>query len=354
MTMTTTITAKDVAELRARTGAGMMDCKKALEETGATWTRPIELLRKKGIAKAEKRADRAASRRADRQPRQPATAATAALVEVNCETDFVARNEEFGKLVEQHRRRGDERRERRRSRRRRRGRAAAREADADSSTVEGAIEGRCPATTGENRRASAASRASTPTARVGSYVHFNGKVGRARRRRRRQRRRRCSSSRARRRARRGRRPDGPGRRRPRRRPDGAWSSASARIFIEQAAESGKPASDHREDGRGPDRQVLQGGHAPRPAVGARRPKTIGDLVKDGGARGLKSAASCASRWARSSAASWPTSATTRSCSSSPARRSPGSKGFGFDFDASSDFAGEIEGVVEHGRAASAS
>jgi len=57
----TTITAKDVQLLRQRTGAGMMDCKKALEETGGDVEKAVEYLRKKGIAKAEKRADRAAS-----------------------------------------------------------------------------------------------------------------------------------------------------------------------------------------------------------------------------------------------------------------------------------------------------
>ena len=59
--MTTTITAKDVAELRQRTGAGMMDCKKALEETGGDMDAAVEYLRKNGMAKAEKRADRSTS-----------------------------------------------------------------------------------------------------------------------------------------------------------------------------------------------------------------------------------------------------------------------------------------------------
>src|ERR1043165_8608047 len=54
------ITAKDVAELRARTGAGMMDCKKALEESGGDMQKAIEWLRTRGAAKADKRADRKA------------------------------------------------------------------------------------------------------------------------------------------------------------------------------------------------------------------------------------------------------------------------------------------------------
>src|SRR5687768_802248 len=94
-----TVTAKDVQELRQRTGAGMMDCKKALEETGGDVQKAVEYLRKKGIAKAEKRADRAAS-----EGRIVALvsddAKTAALVEVNSETDFVARNEDFGALTQ--------------------------------------------------------------------------------------------------------------------------------------------------------------------------------------------------------------------------------------------------------------
>jgi elongation factor Ts len=95
----TTVTAKDVQELRQRTGAGMMDCKKALEETGGDVHKAVEYLRKKGIAKAEKRADRAAS-----EGRIVALVSddtkTAALVEINSETDFVARNEEFGALAQ--------------------------------------------------------------------------------------------------------------------------------------------------------------------------------------------------------------------------------------------------------------
>ncbi len=94
-----TISAKDVQALRARTGAGMMDCKKALEETGGDIEKAVEYLRKKGIAKAEKRADRAASEGAIVSLVSD-DAKTAALVEVNSETDFVARNEEFKALAQ--------------------------------------------------------------------------------------------------------------------------------------------------------------------------------------------------------------------------------------------------------------
>jgi elongation factor Ts len=96
--MTTPITAKAVAELRQRTGAGMMDCKKALEETGGDMDAAIEYLRAKGISKAEKRADRSTSEgivggELFNHHR------SGVLVEVACETDFVARNEDFGKVV---------------------------------------------------------------------------------------------------------------------------------------------------------------------------------------------------------------------------------------------------------------
>ena len=94
----TTVTAKDVQLLRQRTGAGMMDCKKALEETGGDVEKAVEYLRKKGIAKAEKRADRAASEGAIIALVSD-DARMAALVEVNSETDFVARNEEFQALA---------------------------------------------------------------------------------------------------------------------------------------------------------------------------------------------------------------------------------------------------------------
>jgi elongation factor Ts len=89
-----TFTAKDVQELRARTGAGMMDCKKALEENGGDMNAAVDYLRKKGIAKAEKRAGRVASEGVVvAQIRDDASAG--AMVEVNSETDFVARNDEF-------------------------------------------------------------------------------------------------------------------------------------------------------------------------------------------------------------------------------------------------------------------
>ncbi len=92
------ISAKDVAELRQRTGAGMMDCKKALQESAGNLEHAEVWLRKKGVAKAEKRAGRSASEGVigsyvhhDHK--------TAVLVELNCETDFVARTEDFRHLA---------------------------------------------------------------------------------------------------------------------------------------------------------------------------------------------------------------------------------------------------------------
>ncbi len=94
----TTISPKDVSELRARTGAGMMDCKRALEEATGDMEKASEILRKKGIAKAEKRAGRTASQGLVVSYIHH-NAQVGVLVELNCETDFVARNEAFGQLA---------------------------------------------------------------------------------------------------------------------------------------------------------------------------------------------------------------------------------------------------------------
>jgi len=92
------ITAKAVQELREKTGAGMMDCKKALTEAGGDFGKAEEVLRKKGLAAAAKKSSRAAT--------EGAVASyihmggkIGVLVEVNCETDFVARTEGFQALV---------------------------------------------------------------------------------------------------------------------------------------------------------------------------------------------------------------------------------------------------------------
>ncbi|CAA9306898.1 MAG: Translation elongation factor Ts [uncultured Gemmatimonadaceae bacterium] len=97
--MAATFTAKDVSELRQRTGAGMMDCKKALEETGGNIEQAIDYLRKKGIAKAEKRVGRTASEGRIVSLTSP-DGRHAVLLELNSETDFVSRNDAFVKLAE--------------------------------------------------------------------------------------------------------------------------------------------------------------------------------------------------------------------------------------------------------------
>jgi len=92
------ISAQEVKQLRDRTGAGMMDCKKALTETGGDMEKAVDLLRAKGAAKAAKRADKAANEGTigsyvhfDNK--------TAVIVEVNCETDFVANTDDFKALA---------------------------------------------------------------------------------------------------------------------------------------------------------------------------------------------------------------------------------------------------------------
>jgi elongation factor Ts len=92
-------TAKDVSELRQRTQAGMLDCKKALEENQGDMDAAIEWLRKKGIARGENRAGRTASEGKIVAKSSP-DGRTGAIVELNSETDFVARNEAFGQTAE--------------------------------------------------------------------------------------------------------------------------------------------------------------------------------------------------------------------------------------------------------------
>jgi elongation factor Ts len=89
-----TISAKDVKALRDQTGAGMMDCKKALVEADGNLDKAVEILRVKGQAQAAKRGGRAASEGVI-QSYVHATGKIGVLVEINCETDFVARNDDF-------------------------------------------------------------------------------------------------------------------------------------------------------------------------------------------------------------------------------------------------------------------
>ena len=91
------ITAKMVNELRQTTGAGMMDCKKALVETNGDMEKAVDYLREKGIAKAAKKQDRIA---AEGVSKVFADGNKAVILELNCETDFVSSNEKFGELVD--------------------------------------------------------------------------------------------------------------------------------------------------------------------------------------------------------------------------------------------------------------
>jgi elongation factor Ts len=93
----TTISASAVKDLREKTGAGMMECKKALADSGGDFEKAIDILRQKGLATAQKKAGRSASEgvigsyiHMDR---------IGVMVEINCETDFVARTDDFRELV---------------------------------------------------------------------------------------------------------------------------------------------------------------------------------------------------------------------------------------------------------------
>lgn len=92
------ITAENVKVLRDKTGAGMMDCKKALVETGGDMEKAIDYLRKKGAATAEKRADRATNQGLV-EAYIHAGGRIGSMVEVNCETDFVAKTDDFKSLA---------------------------------------------------------------------------------------------------------------------------------------------------------------------------------------------------------------------------------------------------------------
>lgn len=94
------VTAEDIKELRERTGAGMMDCKKALAETGSDMERAIAYLREKGLAKMHKRAARVAAEGVV-ESYIHLGGKIGVLVEVNSETDFVARTDDFRSLAKE-------------------------------------------------------------------------------------------------------------------------------------------------------------------------------------------------------------------------------------------------------------
>ncbi len=167
---TKAVSTKDIAELRARTSAGMMDCKAALEEAGGDLEKAVEVLRKKGIAKAEKRGGRVAAQGLVVAVVQP-DGRDGAMIELDCETDFVARTEGFQRLARdlaQH---------------------AARQAPAGihagivlddqpfaGKTVGSAIK-EFAGTTGEATSLRRVARFTAPAGTVQSYLHHNAQVG---------------------------------------------------------------------------------------------------------------------------------------------------------------------------------
>lgn len=171
------ITVKDIAELRARTGAGMMDCKKALEEAGGVMDKAVDVLRTRGVAKAEKRADRAASEGQIVTWVAPDGGA-AAMIEINSETDFVGRNDEFVALAKEMANQvaqdkavgavlkvGAD------------GAYLATPWHADGARAVGDVVKAASAKTGENVVLKQIARFEAKGGIVGHYLHFNGKVG---------------------------------------------------------------------------------------------------------------------------------------------------------------------------------
>lgn len=162
------ISASMVKELRERTGAGMMDCKKVLEETDGDMDKAIEVLREKGLAKAAKKAGRVAAEGLVRIAFADGGKA-AAMVEVNSETDFVAKNEDFVGFVENLA-------------------ALALNADSDDvaafmnldyqgeGSVQEALNGKI-ATIGENLSVRRIYKAADPSMVYVGYTHGNGKIG---------------------------------------------------------------------------------------------------------------------------------------------------------------------------------
>lgn len=92
------VSAADVKALRERTGAGIMDCRNALEEAAGDFERASAILRERGIARAGKKSDRVANQGLV-EPYIHGNGRIGALVELNCETDFVARNDQFRALA---------------------------------------------------------------------------------------------------------------------------------------------------------------------------------------------------------------------------------------------------------------
>ena len=154
------ITAKQVKELRDRTGLGMMDCKAALQEADGDLEQAIDALRRKSALKAAKKASRTAAQGL-LGLKVAADGKRAALVEVNIETDFAARNPKFIAFVD-------------------RVAAAALEAGADGTELAGVFAEEREALVqeiGENINVRRAETLATETGRIGSYLHNDGRKG---------------------------------------------------------------------------------------------------------------------------------------------------------------------------------
>lgn len=164
------ITASMVKELREITGAGMMDCKKALSETDGDMDKAIEFLRENGLAKAEKKAGRIAAEGIV-ATNISADSKTASIVEVNSETDFVAKNETFQTFVAD---------------------VAAQAQTTNAADIDAFLEepwikdtsktvkeelASMIATIGENMNIRRFKKIAVPNGVVGSYIHAGGKIG---------------------------------------------------------------------------------------------------------------------------------------------------------------------------------
>jgi len=152
------ITASLVKALREATGLSMMDCKKALAETGGDMAKAQDLLRKKGLTTAEKKAGRATGEGGVAIFVAPG-GASAAMVEVRCETDFCARNAEFRAMVQDLARRAGE----------------APDGKVEPTAAMTQALQTCLAKIGENIGFARGVKISAP--RVGTYLHHNNKVG---------------------------------------------------------------------------------------------------------------------------------------------------------------------------------
>ncbi len=160
------ITAADVKKLREQTGAGMMDCKKALTEAGGDFDAAVDLLRKKGLAAASKKAGRIA---AEGVVLAKSTGQSGVIVEVNAETDFVSKNEKFTSFVDALANLILERRPKDLD--------ALKAMDFDGeNTVEQAL-AQLIATIGENMTLRRFSRIDVEHGTVAAYVHGAGKIG---------------------------------------------------------------------------------------------------------------------------------------------------------------------------------